>query len=289
MKTARLSAECRVLSAEAIVAVRYSGLRTWNSGQRCSEGSALVETAILLPVYALLLVGLLYFGSVSLLRQELPLLARYAAESASDVPTTFLPEALIPITAGVSLADGAFTYWNGAAAPAYTEEPPLTASQAGEEMTKVSWSAHESVVLDPATGGVSQSTSVKKTKAWAIVYACGALERAPEIADQMSRWYSWRTVEIETVHDAPLYRTEWGYDERSSLAGLEPPLLKASAASAVRSDAQSGAGVFTRDLSHQYRGTHPAVEDVVVGYWGGAWPVSGYPDYGGSQPFWVPD
>ncbi len=258
------------------------------SRRRETAGSALVETALMLPIGAFLLVGVLYFASAGVLRQELFLLTRYAAETDGSVTVVSDPSATIPVTGGPGFPDGEFARWNGTLASTVSPETYLTDASARDEMTKVSWRASGDTAFDPQSGALTQGTSVVKTFEGYLFYDCQARDRSPEVADQQSRWMHRRGVSTATAHDAELYGRSWG-DDRYAIAGLPGPALAASVTGVVRSAPPGGSGWFTRDLPHAYAGTHPAVEDVVVGYWQGAWPVNGYPAYKDSGAWWVPD
>lgn len=246
-----------------------------------TAGSALVETAIMLPVVCFLFVAALYFGSATVLRQELFLLARYAAETDGFAPFTVDPGAAVPVTTGAALPDGEFARWNGPFSVQSSDGTYLTEEDARSEMVKASWDVQGQTTFDPLSGDLDQSTSVSKTFEGYLFYDCGAKDRAPEVADQESRWMARRSVSVSASHDAAIYGQSWG-DARYGIAGLPPPSLATSVAGVARRP-------FSRDLGHDYSGTHPAVEDLVVGYWQGPWPVSGYPDYKGSRDWWLPD
>ena len=75
------NAECRVK-------------RSINELRHCARATALIETAIVLPLYMILLFGLLYFGYATLGRQRQDKASAYAAwepgtQQASDMLTTF--------------------------------------------------------------------------------------------------------------------------------------------------------------------------------------------------------
>lgn len=253
-----------------------------------SAGSALVETAIMLPIAGFLLVGTLYFGSAGVLRQELFLLTRYAVETDGSAAFIQDPAATVPVTGGAGFPDGEFARWNGALASGLSSETYLTDTSARDEMTRVSWRASADTVFDPQSGSMTQGTNVVKTFEGYLFYDCQARDRAPEVADQQSRWMHRRSVSTATSHDAALYGQSWG-DDRYAIAGLPAPTLATSVTGVARSAPSGGSGWFTRDLPHAYAGTHPAVEDVVVGYWQGTWPVSAYPVYKDSGNWWIPD
>lgn len=251
-----------------------------------ARGSALVETALLLPVYCLLVVGVLYFASAAVLQQELPLIARFYAETAGMVPDSTSPAAVVPITGGASFPDGTFVLWNGVPAVGYMTESPFTSETLRDELVKVSWNARQIVMLDPKSGQMSDEIQVALTREGRLIYDGDILGRVQEMSDEANRWYLWRRVDLSTTHDATLYGQAWGYTPEWGLAGLDPPTLTARVASAVR--AASEAGLFTRSLGHDYVGDHPAGY-LMSAYWGGPFPVAGYPGYGGSDPFWAPN
>lgn len=253
------------------------------------KGAALLETAILLPAYCLLVVGAVYFGSIALLGQELGFFARYAAEVPGSGASQEPGEATIavPITTGENLPDGSFVIFSGSADCQETTEPASTPDAMRRELIKVSWRATEGTVLDPATGDLRQGTGLARTREGGLIYGLGILDDHAGISDEYAAWFSRRTAVVGAQEDVALHRTEWGHGDWR-IGGLPAPRLTRRASSAVRTVPDPFVGPGTRVVAPPYDGVHPAGY-LFLDRWGGPYPDPGWPGYGGSGGFWVPN
>ena len=256
-------------------------MRTGKTGNR---GSALVEVAVLLPVYVLLLVGMIYFANQVLCWQEVSQSARYVATNVQGGfgggGTTGIAK-----TNGAGVSQGYFLYFQG------NKDLDLSSAKAAfdqqqirDELIKASWTATQTF-----TFGGGSTTSQSLTGAGAVVYPPGNPAPGPYafdgddalIAREYSDWLTRASALLELTSDPSLIH----------VVGLPAGKVTAHAEAVLR----RGDGSEKRRVSS---GSDPGgiglAEDLISRFGaaevpGGSVPMPHYPDFMPTKDFWSPN
>lgn len=258
------------------------------------SGSAMTEFAILLPVYVLLVIGLIFFANEILLWQEVQMSARFLSTNtraaAAAPPGT--PSPLIGITTGPLLPKDYFIYYSSGSGGIIVDEDnqpgQFTQDQIHEELVEAAWNVGQS--FDATTG--STTTSQTYTRYGHVVYGNkpGLWEALPDqysfagddllIAQELSDWFRRRMAQVTVSYDSKYIRAgTWTLPSPSVTATAE----------AVTRERDTGK---VRSLTASQSGYRKPIEDLLGRFDSaetpaGSLPLPHYPDFQGSDPFWV--
>lgn len=263
------------------------------------RGSALVETAILLPIYSLLCVGVIYFGNTILLHQEVNLSARYQSTGTSRPGSgapAFDDRQFLPSTGGQALPDAWFIQFSGDidmsnSRPTADSADPYTDSWIYEELVKVSWDITRSFDVN----GV-ETTTTGYSPVGTRIYRENILLDAPAIADRLNGWFRRQRFRYDVTHQSGLYQTEWGHTSSWALAGLPEPVIDTTVAAAARTGSARSAPTPStqspKPIESTLIGDGSLFVETFDDYDDGGFnttPSGKYPDYEDHESFWVPN
>ncbi|MBI4230911.1 MAG: pilus assembly protein [Planctomycetes bacterium] len=265
---------------------------------RLVRGAALIETALLLPLYCFLCVGIIYFGNTILLHQEVNLSTRYQSTGmgrpASGGGTS--DAGFLPTTGGQYLADAWFIQFAGDidmsnSQPWVDASDPYDSREIHEELVKISWDVQRTFDLNG-----NETTTQQYTSAGQRIYGEDILADAPLISERLNGWFQRRNFHYDVTHSGvTYYDTEWGHNASWGLRGLPPPEIDTTVAAVARTGVVRAASASTASPK--------PVESEVIGDsslfletfddWNdiGSFnqtPVPIYPGAGTSS-FWVPN
>jgi hypothetical protein len=257
------------------------------------RGNAVVETALLLPVYALVLVGALAGAAEGLVLQELWQEARFRVfqEGGGDAAGAPVEAgegasvAMLPVTGGPSLAEEGFVSFSGGGSRESSDdrdEETFAPKELSDEMIRISWRA--GTFFDFTQGEMDAQTRQNLTPKGVYLYDSDAFDDVSLLASELDGWFHRRSVELRARPDVSAY-LPWG---------LDIPELQVKLSTAVRGERERA------DRSRH--GYHRPIEDLVsdlalfvenfedyedAGF--NTAPVGGYPDFSGGEKFWVPN
>ncbi|GEM_PF-4190352 len=250
-----------------------------NTGNR--QGSAMVEVGVLLPVYVLILVGLIYFGNEVLLWQECPQSARFVATNVQTGAPGGGGAATIARTNGPSVTQDYFLYYQGKKDISLdAENGTFTQQQIRDELIKSSWTVAQTFAFD-GSSALSQNLTREGSRVYAgdpPAYAFDGDDRL--IAEELSDWFTRSSCLLELTHDSNYLRA----------VGL-PEATVTSRAEAVH---RQGGGGDEKSRSGAEPGGIQLVEDLVSRFPadetpGGSVPMPHYPDFMPTKDFWTPN
>lgn len=257
------------------------------------SGNAMVEFAVLLPVYVLLLIGLLFFANEILFWQEGQLAARFLATNSRAVASApaGTQSPLIAVTGGALVPQDYFIFGSMQGQPQIsldTRSGDISQADIKDELVKVSWSVTGSFTF----GGV-EAVSQSLTRQGNVIYGNkqNLFQAIPDqysfdgddalIAEELSNWFNRRSATVTLTHDSRFLRVgKWTLPVASVTARAE---------AVVRED-----GNKQRSLTASQSGYRRPIEDLIARFGSdevsaGDLSMPDYPDFGGSDPFWVPN
>ena len=264
------------------------------TGMENSSGNAMVEFAVLLPVYVLLLIGLLFFANEILFWQEGQLAARFLAtnDRAAVTAPSGTASPLIAVTSGPLVPQDYFLFGSMQGQPQIsrdTRSGDFTQADLKAELVKSSWSVTGSFTF----GGDVEAVGQSLTQQGNVVYGNkpNLFQAVPGqysfdgddalIAEELSGWFNRRSATVTLTHDSRFLRVgKWTLPAAS---------VTAEGRSVVRET-----GNKQRSVTASQSGYRKPIEDLIAKF--GSDEVSAgdlakpdYPDFGGSDAFWVPN
>lgn len=257
------------------------------------KGSALAEFAVLLPVYVLLLVGLIFFSNEILFWQEAQMAARFLAtnDRGPAVAPAGTQSPLIAVTSGPAVPQDYFIMGQMQGQPQFvTGSVPGTFSQGDirEELIQASWQVGQSFDLD---GGSAISQNL--TGMGNVVYGnkpglYGAIPDAYSfdgddllVAQELSNWFNRRSATVTLTHTSKyLQAGKWKLPNATVTGTAEAVVREADCKQRSITASQAGFTKPIEDLLSQFSAAEAPA---------GSLPMPDYPAFMSSDGFWVPN
>ncbi len=256
-------------------------------------GNAMTEFAILLPVYVLLLIGLVFFANEILFWQEGQLAARFLATNARGQASAprGTQSPLIAVTSGPLVPQDYFIFGSMQGQPRISTDNQLgNFSQADikTQLVLVSWKVAQTFGLDGTSeqgqnltpqGNVVYGNKRNLFQAIPGQYSFDGDDAL--IAEELSGWFNRRSATVTLTYDSRfLHVGKWT---------LPPATVTGQACAVVRQ-----ADGKRRSLTVSQSGYRKPIEDLIARFGSdevspGQLAMPDYPGFGGSDPFWVPN
>ncbi len=241
------------------------------------RGNALVEVGVLLPVYVLLLVGLIYFGNEVLLWQEVSQAARFTATNVQGTPGG-ATAATIARTNGPGVTQDYFLYFQGSKVLDTNEAvATFTQAQIHDELVKASWTVTQTFSLD----GSSVQTAVK-TGPGMVIYPDGSYAYDGDdalIAQEFSNWITRASSSLQLTYDSNLIRA-LRLPAGTVNAQAESVLRRGTEKSRATTGSDPGGIGLAQDLIQRFGASETPAGSV---------PMPHYPDFMPTLDFWAPN
>ena len=253
-----------------------------------TKGSAMVETAVLLPVYVLVIIGLIYFSNETLHWQEVQLSARFlATNTRANFGGNSNVSPLIANTSGAGVPDEYFVVFSGSGQPTIAQDSQsvLYSQQAiRDELIKASWDVTRTqnlqgdVTLNQQLTGKGNVIYGNKQGLFGVAvpgeYSFDGDDAL--IADELSSWFKRKSATVTLTYDSRyIHVGKWT---------LPSPTVTGEARAVVRESDDKERKLWDRDAADR----HP-VDQLVEEFNDGSTPIPDYPDFGFSDGFWTPN